>query len=171
MTDYARMEVDFIRRTLEIIDQYKELVHSRVDKDQEYEVTLLMNCLLGLLLYPQQLAHQRSWQEWLNQNVQDNVSHWGLSEEMVHSAGYLNDNRTEIDYYQLTLRNLIRQIRNTAAHARFHVRNSADADGQIGEVEFWDEGRTNGFHLIISVANLEIFVRRLAQSALDQIGE
>ena len=170
MTDYARMEFDFIRRTLEIIDQYEELVRGHVDYDHEYEVTLLMNCLLGLLIYPQQIAHRGSWQDWLNQKLQDSESQWGLSREMFRSVGYLNDNRTKIGYERLTVRNLIRQMRNTAAHARFYVGDRADNRGQISEIVFKDEEREDGFHLVIPVVSLEKFVRRLAQSAIEQMG-
>ena len=172
MTDYARMEVDFIRRTLEIIDQYAELVRGRVDKDQEYEVTLLMNCLLGLLIYPQQIAHHKGWQPWLSTaKLSYEDSQWGLSREMLRSAGYLNDNQTKIGYERLTVRNLIRQMRNAAAHARFYVGDHSDNQGQITEIEFKDEEREDGFHLVIPVANLKTFVRRLARSALGQIGK
>jgi hypothetical protein len=69
MTVYYQFERDFIRRTLKRLDQYAELVLGRVAPDNEYEVTLLMNCLLGLLVYPQQIAtgtpHQKRFSNWL----------------------------------------------------------------------------------------------------------
>lgn len=180
MTDYARMEVDFIRRTLEIIDQYAELVRGRVDKDQEYEVTLLMNCLLGLLIYPQQIAHHRGWQQWLTQaKVTEAGPDYGIEPHFIRSTGIEKrecrccgrEHEQSIPLEEFTMRKLVRQMRNTAAHARFYVGDHSDNQGQITQIEFKDEEREDGFHLVIPVANLETFVRQLAQSALEQIGE
>jgi len=170
MTNYVQMERDFIERTLHIIHQYDELC-SQLPLDNQYEVTLLMNCALGLLVYPQQIASRREFSRyfnaWLTADLVINVGHeWGITPQDVISAGYKNDNETKITVEQLTLRNLIRQMRNTAAHAAFYV---SDTSHQIERIEFRDASRSDGFHVILPVASLSTFVTKLAESALDRL--
>ena len=78
MTDYSHIERDFIQRTQTIIEQYEQHVQTAVSADEAFEVTLLLNCLLGLLVFPQQLAAQnhagRGWSRWL---TEDKVVHVG----------------------------------------------------------------------------------------------
>jgi len=45
-----KTEDEFIQRTLRIIEQYKE--RECYLGDQYYDVTLLLNCLLGLIVVP-----------------------------------------------------------------------------------------------------------------------
>ena len=46
---YQNIDIDFARRTLKILDQYDELKRSGANN---FEVTLLINCLVGLLILP-----------------------------------------------------------------------------------------------------------------------
>ena len=92
MTGYRRIERDFIERTLKVIDQYEEIVRPHVGDQNEYDVTLLMNCLLGLLIYPQQIASQRGFQRpfdnWLtNERVVEVWQNWGIDPKLIESAG------------------------------------------------------------------------------------
>jgi len=183
MTDYQQMNSDFIRRTLRIIDQYEELVRGKVPFKNEYEVTLLMNCLLGLLIYPQQLAHHNQWQDWLTDELVIDVGdEWGISPDDVQSPGHVwEEYRTDegvnrrrqvaIRLEELTMRNLLRQMRNTATHAHFRVSAHVSGSGQIGKIVFDDERRSMRFHVELPISSLETFVRKLALSALDNIND
>lgn len=176
MTSYDQIERDFIERTLKIIDQYEELVRPHLSPDNQYEVTLLMNCLLGLLIFPQQIASkrvfQRQFNSWLTVELITEVGHqWGIAPSHIQNAGYKRDKKSangmrSISIDELTLRNLIRQMRNAAAHASFYV---DDYTHQIERVEFKDTVHDDGFHMILPVHSLEIFTRKLAQSALENI--
>jgi hypothetical protein len=168
MTNYVQIERDFIERTLKIIDQYGEIVQQQLAIDQQFEVTLLMNCLLGLLVYPQQLATKRRFTKffnlWLTEDLIENLSDdWGIQPEYIENAGYKDGNK--ISLQQLTLRNMIRQMRNASAHASFGVNDNTH---MIETVAFGDSAE-NGFRLVLPVGSLEKFVRKLAQSALDNI--
>lgn len=177
MTSYSQIARDFILRTLDIIDQYEEIAREKLEPEHQYEVTLLMNCLLGLLIYPQQLASHKEYQSrfnrWLTDDKLVDIGHeWGIEPKLVQCAGHRvkgrGDNREDIPIAieQLTLRNMIRQMRNTAAHARFSVN---DANGQIESITFEDDSREHGFAITIPIANLERFVRKLAESARDRL--
>jgi hypothetical protein len=166
---YEKIEHDFIERTLTILDQYHELVIGHVDQVHEYEVTLLLNCLLGLLIYPQQIAHQNRKDSWLSKDYVINHGHaWGIKPEYVKRAGYKSGNKESelISLEQLTLRNLLRQMRNTAAHASFSANGRDLDDGRLEEVVFQSHERTDDFHLVMPVASLERFVRKLAEESL-----
>jgi hypothetical protein len=166
---YEKIERDFIERTLRILDQYDELVRGHVDQAHEYEVTLLLNCLLGLLIYPQQVAHQKRMDRWLTRElVMDHGHVWGIKPEYVKSAGYKSGSKDAeaISIEQLTLRNLLRQMRNTAAHASFSATGRALDYAQIEAIVFQSKERTDDFHLVMPVASLERFVRKLASESL-----
>lgn len=51
MSNYKDQEFDFIERTKLIIKQYDDFQIGEKDK---FEVTLFLNCLVGLLVLPQQ---------------------------------------------------------------------------------------------------------------------
>lgn len=182
MAMFEKIERDFIQRTLYIIEQYDEHVLSKVDADDQYEVTLLINCLLGLLIYPQQLAHKQSWQNWLpNQPVIMVCNLWGIEREYIVSPGHRHMTESEknqataegrkieevpITHHELKVHNLIRQMRNAAGHAGILVSKSEENPDQIGYVEFKNEKYTDGFHLKLPVAVLRSLVTELAKSAL-----
>lgn len=46
-------EVTFIRKTLEVLDQYEKFMPN-FEPDERHELTLDLNCLLGLIVIPQQ---------------------------------------------------------------------------------------------------------------------
>jgi hypothetical protein len=53
MTSYLKQEFDFIDRTKKILKQYDDYFKDK-DKRNKYEITLLMNAFVGLLILPQQ---------------------------------------------------------------------------------------------------------------------
>jgi|GEM_PF-2755614 len=53
MGNYTEIEVEFIERTLELIDQY----NADLDKypfEKQFNHTLLLNCMLGLIIMPKE---------------------------------------------------------------------------------------------------------------------
>lgn len=175
MVDYSRMEIDFIKRTLHILVQYQEMIQPNVQADQQYEVTLLMNCLLGLLIYPQQFAAQKNnkFSGWLSQDYVINIGEqWGIHLQDIRCAGHKNGKLPgefiPITVEKLTLRNLIRQMRNATAHINFKV-GETSISGQIEAIEFRGGTEVDSFHLSLPVTHLEQFVRKLAYSMLEQL--
>lgn len=55
MGNYKNIEIDFIERTLGLIAQYEGILH-RYNFEQQYNHTLLINCLLGLVVFPKEKA-------------------------------------------------------------------------------------------------------------------
>ena len=53
MGNYKNLEIDFVHRTLNLITQYENILHKYEYKEQ-YNYTLLINCLLGLVVVPKE---------------------------------------------------------------------------------------------------------------------
>lgn len=53
--NYYRLEIDFVSRTLDLIEQYNSL-KEQFPFERQYNHTLLTNCLLGLIVLPKEKA-------------------------------------------------------------------------------------------------------------------
>lgn len=71
--EYAeQFELDFMRRTLEVLDTYRG----------EYDATILVNCLLGLLIVPK----EKSFEKIPDSPIGD-LSNWGISPSSIKRLG------------------------------------------------------------------------------------
>lgn len=79
MGNYYQLEIDFVRRTLDLIEQY-DILKENFPFEQQYNHTLLTNCLLGLIILPKEktlsripktrIAFLRKLKEWgINKSV------------------------------------------------------------------------------------------------------
>lgn len=135
--EYEIFERDFIVRTMEIIRQYE----THVPSDEQFEVTLLINCLLGLLVLPKERCYVDIPDVPIGQ-----IEGWGLRAEHIKGGKYH------------TLKEIIRGMRNSVAHVRFR----AIGDGsEITDLEFSDR---SGFLAVVPVKCLKDFVIKLSQS-------
>jgi hypothetical protein len=51
MGNYKEFELEFLDRTMKLIDQYEIIMH-QFEFDEQYNYTLLINCLLGVVVLP-----------------------------------------------------------------------------------------------------------------------
>lgn len=94
---YTNGEIDFINRTFEIINQYNS---QKLNEEKKYEVTLLINCLFGILI----LAKN----EWL-----DDIREIKLSEiEEIAKIDYYNEGEKIVKDFG----DLIHSMRNGICH-------------------------------------------------------
>ena len=165
--DYKRIERDFVLRSLALLEQYDhcELKPSKggtsssdtPNLTEKYEVTLLINCLLGLIVVPTQRTWERIPAKDLNQ-----LSDWGL------------DQNSDIIWgdpqHHIGLRYVIERIRNSVAHFNIEAIPTEDKLGrtEICAVKFHDKNGYNNpkdtFDLTMPVADLRKFVTKLAQA-------
>jgi len=131
---------------LKIIDQYGKCIA----KDGEnYEVTLLVNCLLGLLVLPQQRRHA------LIPDVSlDRLSEWKIQSSFIKNWGTAKKGKPA----PKTLKEFVRRLRNSVAHFRI------EAGGTQADIERLNFSDTNGFSATIPVANLKSFVKKFAST-------
>jgi hypothetical protein len=127
-------EKDFMLRTLKIIREYKG----------EYDATLIINCLLGLLVVPRETSYNKI----PNDLIKENLSSWGLSENSITNYGYENPK---------TIRQLVRHLRNSIAHFQIEP-----IQGKSRLVEGFRFENRSGFMATIMLPELKAFVEKLS---------
>jgi hypothetical protein len=82
MNAYKQQEYDFRERTKTILLQYDDYFKDK-DKSKKYEVTLLINAFVGLLILPQQ--------EWFKRLPEDLISEkeWGIGTSQLETLTIL----------------------------------------------------------------------------------
>lgn len=144
---YKNIDVDFAKRTLRIIEQY-DLTKQR--GRENFEVTLLVNCLVGLLVLP----HERRM-KLIPDIALEELGEWSIDPEFVTSWGPVKNEK------QNTLRELVHRLRNSVAHFRIEAEGTED---DIERLKFSDR---NGFEAVVPVHNLKAFVKKFAQTISD----
>lgn len=102
MSFYKKQEFDFIQRTKKIIEQY-DSIHFE-NSNEKFEKTLFINCLLGLLIIPQQY-----WFDNLPDTKTNNS--WGILESEINFI--VEDNKS--------VKNITRHLRNSISHYTFQI--------------------------------------------------
>ncbi|MEH2317000.1 HEPN family nuclease [Nostoc sp.] len=150
--EYDEMfERDFIARTLEIVEQYEKYIMKSVSETQQFEVTLLINCLLGLLIFPREHCFNS-----IPAKPIDELEEWGLSPDFIQNWGRHPGKLKSEKHY--TLVEFVYRLRNAVAHARLRPHGNGV---RITSLEFTDE---HDFCAVVPFDNLKIFVTKLAQS-------
>jgi len=143
MSEYTDFNKDFIKRTIEIIQSYNSI------KGEKYEVTLLINCLTGLLVLPR----EKYYAQIPDDNLKD-LEGWGIN------IGHIKEVNCPICGYKLN--NIVRHMRNSIAH--MHV-DALNEKGKIIKLRFKD----SGFKAEIPINALEEFVKKLAESVINKM--
>ena len=159
MSHYLQQEVDFINRTKLIITQYETF---QIEEKDKFEVTLYLNCLVGLLILPKQ--------HWYNDLPQESISllEWGIAPEHIY---IIKDGEDK------NVKNIATHIRNSISHYRFNAfENSFE---KIREIQFKDyfvtnEGKENEkkkmtFHAVIPIQNLRKFTDKLTNTLIEKM--
>ena len=143
MGNYDKLEYDFIDRTLNLIDQYESLL-PQFHFNEQYNYTLLINCLLGLIVMPKERTISFIPKERL---TPDFKSKMGLFESVINA---------EIIY----LKDLIIAIRNSIAHFDIKI-ESYNELFLINEIVFQDTQDTTNSKEIIRFRATEVlpFIR------------
>lgn len=143
---YENIDTDFANRTLRIIEQYNE----HIPRGREnYEVTLLVNCLLGLLILPQQKRYNSIPDVSL-----DTPNEWQIESTFITSWGTADKGQPAPH----TLREFVRRLRNSVSH--FHI----EAEGTQTDIERLTFSDRNGFRATMPVTNLRSFVKKFAST-------
>jgi hypothetical protein len=150
--EYKRPEEDFVRRTLALVRQYDEHVRPFVPEAEQFEETLLINCLVGLLVLPKE-----RWQQRIANLQSHDLADLGLPPTVVDSWGTCRDCGREPER---SIREFLRRVRNAVCHVRIEPRSS---EGRITGWHFTDR---NGFAATVPADLLRAFVAGLAERML-----
>lgn len=120
MGNYRNFEQDFVTRTIELIEQYNQLIADE-PFDRQFNYTLTLNCLLGLIVMPKERAISTIPNERLTILYKQDMG-------IIHS---------ELPDAQTTLRQLIVRMRHSIAHFDIEV-ESIDQHHLVNFVNFKD---------------------------------
>lgn len=100
MGNYYQLEIDFVSRTLDLIEQY-EILKEQFPFERQYNHTLLTNCLLGLIILPKEkaLAHIPKTRISFVKALEE----WGINKSFFNPD--INDTKE-----------LFKRLRNAVAH-------------------------------------------------------
>ncbi|MGR1221338.1 HEPN family nuclease [Metapseudomonas otitidis] len=109
MGNYTDLELDFVERTISLIEQYTNLVQEKPFAEQ-LNYTLTINCLLGLVVMPKE-------------RIITYISKEKLSAENLQKMGLF---KSRVDDSIKTLRDLIKNLRHAIAHFSIEVISECD---------------------------------------------
>lgn len=134
-TDFTK---SFMSRTLELAQEY----------EGEYDATLLLNCLLGLLVVPKEKLFLK-----IPEDPLETLSKWGIEPTSIKNFGTCNYGHS----HEPNLRQLVRRLRNAVAHFKI---NPIYQNGEVKGYRFRD---SYGFRAELTLTELNHFVTELAR--------
>lgn len=139
MAEYKDFNVDFIDRTLRILKEYTG----------EYEVTMMINCAVGLLMIPQQ-------------NLSRLIPRIAIDSSEVFGIRRRNIGRCNGGY---RISNVLRHMRNGISHG--HITQYASMKGEIETIRIQDILDDNcTFEVILTPIELKKFSIYIAEEIL-----
>lgn len=189
------VERDFIARSLALLDQYDQFVMPCVPQREQYETTLLINCLMGLVVVPFETKKRAQggktkFPKICNGDevpIQDLGTEWGLTKLQIQR--FVVDGQ-RVRPSEINLRKVVAMFRHAIAHSRFrdgyghpmpqglsvHYTDTGgdttDTTKQIEsiilEVNLVNTYSNVDFHCSIPVKGLRLFVVRLAHTILTE---
>ncbi len=188
---WKTVQRDFVERTVKIIEQYDDYIKSKhaIQEDfDELEVTLLVNCLTGLIVVPYEYASRGNNKPGSIEicpgdtiAIKDLSADWGLSNAQIDTiCGF--DHLPISAAKNATLRIFIYRMRNAIAHSRFEDGTNLQADGigvvyrvaqydpnhsRIEKLIFKD--KDDRFKSVIAVGDLRQFAKKFAREILGPL--
>ncbi|MBQ6302045.1 MAG: hypothetical protein IJK75_06625 [Bacteroidales bacterium] len=158
---------NFIEKTRKIISQYDLL---NIIPEENFDVTLLLNCCVGLLLVAEEKGRGKVYPE--NHRLEE----WHIEESKItiikkgnRKKGGIIEWRNE----EKTIANICRHLRNSIAHCHFKA-YSSDGTRIIDRIEFNDYVKEEvkdeqSFQYDTKVTDFRFFLEKLAAKAIDMI--
>lgn len=151
MGNYNDIESEFIERTLKLIDQYHQVLDNYPFEEQ-FNYTLVINCLLGLIVMPKERVISYVPTERLTKEYQAVIGSPSL----------------ELGANVATMRDLIKALRNAVAH--FDIKVASENDGNLVDwLEFSDSENDGALVARFRGSELLPFLRHYANCLLDNM--
>lgn len=144
MSYLSNFERSFSEHTLAVVDEYVG----------QYDATLLINCLLGLLVVPKETVLNV-----IPETPLSDLGKWGIAPASIKNPG---TSRGPRDPDPNTLRGLVANLRHSVAHFRIQP---VPKDGDVVAFEFRND---RGLHAVVSISELRDFVRQLSAHLKQQ---
>lgn len=145
--NYDQIDIDFIQRTLEIIDQYED-IRKHFPSEKQYNHTLFINCMVGLIILPKEKTYSR------------------IPTEKIHLQKILDERGIRKSRFNEGIRDtqqLFRRLRNAIAHFGIEVM-SETGENKIDRIIFYDR---NMFVADFHSDEIVPFLRYYAEMIID----
>ena len=153
MGNFRNIETDFIERTLELISQYEVKMHD-YEFEKQYNHTLLINCLLGLIVFPKEKVISFLPKHFLDKNLKKDMG-------IINSV--INPEVTE-------LKSLIIALRHTIAHFDISFESDDQEEFLIDKIVFKDRDKGENYIVVSFIpAELLSFIRYYATWLISNI--
>ena len=146
MASYKDFLPDLIKRSVNLVEEYQG------DK----EVTLLINCLLGLLVLPKEKCYDK-----IPETPLKDLNDWGIRDTHIRHG---RCDCCKRPFNTINLRQLVRRMRNSVAHMKIRV---LDDGKHISEINFKDKTL---FEATVPVECLRTFVKKLTDFIINESG-
>ncbi|PID45390.1 MAG: hypothetical protein CSB47_08900 [Proteobacteria bacterium] len=150
MGNYRNFEKDFVTRTIELIEQYNQMIPNE-PFERQFNYTLTLNCLLGLIVMPKE-------------RVINTIPNDRLTTRAKRSMGITH---SELPDEGMTLRGLITKMRHSVAHFDIEV-ESVDRRCLVDFVNFKDT-RGGGVYARFHAEEIFPFLQAYAQKLVDSM--
>lgn len=150
MGNYRDLEPEFIERTIKLIDQYTDLC-TKFPFDEQYNYTLTINCLLGLIVMPKARVVSYIPKTRLTNTFKEEI---GLIQSVINPD-------------IITLQELITNLRNSVAHFDMKVVSGND-NNLIDYIEFNDTEK-NAIIAKFCANELFIFLKYYSNCLLENL--
>lgn len=152
-------DIQFIERTKEVIENYKGT----------YNITLLLNCMLGLIVLPSEFYKRKS-RNFFDVEIDKIQEIQDLTKNILFNPTKRKKNTWVED--KRSLKNLIKKIRNGVSHQQIEC---VDENGRWDKVIIRDFNTYNNDNLELEVSwtptQLKIFALFVADSYLYEINK
>jgi len=136
MANFRNLETDFVERTLELISQYESVMH-KYKFEEQFNHTLLVNCLLGLIVFPKERTISFLPKHFLSVE---------LKTEMGITYSTFNPEIKE-------LKDLIIALRHTIAHFDISFESNEPEEFLIDRIVFSDKEKGENYIVASFVPN------------------
>lgn len=150
MSHYLKQEFDFVERTKKILEQYDNIDFSK-NENEKYEVTLLLNCFVGLLILPKEHWYKRLPTSEINEKE------WGINPSQIKC----------IEGDVKSVNEVVRHLRNSVAHYRFQA--FSNEKKEIGSIKFEDYKPVKTLEAQIPIENIKIFLGKFSDWFLKEM--
>lgn len=144
MGNYTDFEAEFVQRTIALIDQYNGIIQE-IPFQEQYNYTLTLNCLLGLIVMPKERV----------------LSYLPSDKLTLELKAEMGLHQSQLPGPEMNLRELINKMRNSVAHFSVEVKSLTD-EYLVDQILFKDAGRHGQVYAIFNAPELLPFLRYYA---------
>lgn len=149
--EIQNFSIEFVRRTKEILQDYSG----------KRDMTLLLNCTLGLIILPYEKGRSSRNQRIWKTSIEDIKELHGVQIDIFNPIKYRHKTTKQLEYYPKNLESILRKIRNGIAHQHIEPVN---ADGEFCGVvvkNYWEDkqnpDKIMDLHITFTQTQLHLF--------------